>query len=100
MLFRNIKRLSRATLKCDIVAKQDNYKYLVALYTQHLREQFTFLVYFSLASLFLGSFRNEANKSFHSYSVNKQLTWLLVYLIAEGEDAAQDRPYTLLNVIY
>ena len=74
MLFMNIKRLSRATLKCDIVAKEDNYKYLVALYTQHLREQFnTFPFYFSLASLFLGIFRHEANKSFHSYSVNRQL---------------------------
>ena len=35
MLFMNIlKRFSEAALKCDIVGKEDNYKYLVALQHQ------------------------------------------------------------------
>ena len=33
-------------MKCDIVGKEDNYKYLVALYTYHFRERFTFSVFF------------------------------------------------------
>ena len=37
---------SEAALKCDIVGKEDNYKYLVALYTYHFRERFTFSVFF------------------------------------------------------
>ena len=51
-LFMNhsIKRFGQATLKCDMLGKEDNYKYLVALYTHHFRERFTFSVYFSLAS--------------------------------------------------
>ena len=30
---------SDAALKCDIVGKEDKYKYLVALYTQSIRER-------------------------------------------------------------
>ena len=48
----NIQRFNKATLKCDIVGKEDNYKYLVELYTYHFRELFAFSIYFSLASLF------------------------------------------------
>ena len=36
---------SEAALKCDIVGKEDNYKYLVALYTHQFRERFTFSVF-------------------------------------------------------
>ena len=35
-----------------IVGKEDNYKYLVTLYTPYFRERFTFSVFFFLASLF------------------------------------------------
>ena len=46
-LFMNIlKHFSEAALKCDIVGKEDNYKHLVALYTHHFRERFTFYVFF------------------------------------------------------
>ena len=34
-----------AALKCDIMGKEDNYKYLVALYKHHFRERFTFSVF-------------------------------------------------------
>ena len=54
------------TLKCDIVGKEDNYKYLVTLYAHHFREQFTFSVFFFLASLFLGSLRHEAQCFVHT----------------------------------
>ena len=37
---------SEASLKCVIVGKEDNYKYLVALYTYHFRERFTFFFFF------------------------------------------------------
>ena len=47
-LFMNIKRFSKATLKCDIVGKKDNYKYLVAWYSQHFRARFTFSFTFLL----------------------------------------------------
>ena len=51
-LFMNIlKHFSEASLKCDIVAKEDNYKYLVALYTHHFRERFTFS-FFSCKTVF------------------------------------------------
>ena len=71
-----IQRFSKATLKCDIGGKEDNYKYLVALYTHHFRERFTFSVYFSLASLFLGNSRREAKVFNHTrlLRVNK-MTW-------------------------
>ena len=48
--------ISEAALKCDIVGKEDSYKYLVALYT-HV---FFFQVCF-------GQFTTESS-SFHSYS--------------------------------
>ena len=54
-----------AALKCDIVAKEDNYKYPVALYTHHFRERFTSHVFF-LASLFLGNLRQEAQVFIHT----------------------------------
>ena len=50
-------------IKCDIVEKEDNYKYLVALYTYHFRERFTFCV---LCSVY-GQFTRRSS-SFHSYS--------------------------------
>ena len=43
---------SEATLKYDIVEKEDNYKYLVALYTHHFRERFTFSVFIFCKSVF------------------------------------------------
>ena len=56
-------------MKCDIVGKEDNYKYLVALYTHHFRERFTFTVFFSCKSVF-GQFTTRGS-SFHSYAA----TW-------------------------
>ena len=44
---------SEAALKCDIVGKEDNYKYLVALYTHHFRERFTFSVLRHEAHVFI-----------------------------------------------
>ena len=64
-LFMKIQRFSKATLKCDIVGKEDNYKYLVALYTHHFSERFTFSVFF-LANLFLGNLRKEAQVFIHT----------------------------------
>ena len=46
---------SEAALKCDIVGKEDSYKYLVALYTHHFRERFTFSIFIFCKS-FLGQF--------------------------------------------
>ena len=43
---------SESALKCDIVGKEDNYKYLVALYTYHFRERFTFSVSIFCKSVF------------------------------------------------
>ena len=57
---------SDAALKCDIVGKEDNYKYLVALYTQSIRERYTFSFFFSCKSVF-GQFTTRSS-SFHSYS--------------------------------
>ena len=57
---------SEASLKCVIVGKEDNYKYLVALYTYHFRERFTFFVFFFLASLFMGNLRQEAQVFIHT----------------------------------
>ena len=54
-----------AALKCDIMGKEDNYKYLVALYTHHFSERFTFSVFF-LANLFLGNLRKEAQVFIHT----------------------------------
>ena len=53
-------------MKCDIVGKEDNYKYLVALYAYHFRERFTFSVFLFLASLFLGNLRHEAQVFIHT----------------------------------
>ena len=44
---------SEAALKCDIVGKEENYKYLVALYTYHFYF-FCFFFFVVVASLFLG----------------------------------------------
>ena len=77
-LFMNhsIKRFGKAALKCDILGKEDNYKYLVALYTHHFRERFTFSVYFSLASLFLGNLRHEAKVFIHTRLLHvNTITW-------------------------
>ena len=43
-------------MKCDIVGKEDNYKYLVALYTYHFRERFTFSVFFVSCKSVFGQF--------------------------------------------
>ena len=48
------------------MGKEDNYKYLVALYTHDFRERFTFSVFFSCKSVF-GQFTTRSS-SFHSYS--------------------------------
>ena len=56
----NITLFSKATLKGNFVGKEDNNKYLVALYTH-----FTFSAYFSLASPFLGNLRHEAKVFIH-----------------------------------
>ena len=62
-------------MKCDIVGKEDNYKYLVALYTHHFRERFTFSVFF-LSSLFLGNLRQEAQAFIHSRLLRvSTITW-------------------------
>ena len=77
-LFMNhsIKRFGQATLKCDMLGKEDNFKYLVALYTHNFRERFTFSVYFSLASLFLGNLRHEANVFIHTRLLHvNTITW-------------------------
>ena len=66
-LFMKIQRFSKATLKCDIVGKEDNYKYLVALYTYHFRERFTFSVFFFSCKSVFGQFTTRSS-SFHSYS--------------------------------
>ena len=72
----SIKRFGKATLKCDILGKEDNYRYLVLLYTHHFRERFTFSVYFSLASLFLGNLRHEAKVFIHTRLLNvTTITW-------------------------
>ena len=50
-LFVNINTsavFSEAALKCDIVGKEDNYKYLVASYTHHFRQRFTLSGFFFL----------------------------------------------------
>ena len=60
------QHFSEAALKCDIVRKEDNYKYLVALFTHHLGGRFTFSVFFSCKSVF-GLFTTRSS-SFHSYS--------------------------------
>ena len=77
-LFMNhsIKRFGQATLKCDMLGKEDNHKYLVALYTHHFRERFTFSVYFSLASLFLGNLRHEGKVFIHTRLLHvNTITW-------------------------
>ena len=53
-----------AALKCDIMGKEDNYKYLVALYMHHFRERFTFSV-FPCKSV-LGNLRQEAQVFIHT----------------------------------
>ena len=53
-----------AALKCDIMGKEDNYKYLVALYMNHFRERFTFSV-FPCKSV-LGNLRQEAQVFIHT----------------------------------
>ena len=63
----HLKHLSEAALKCDIVGKEDNYKYLVALYTYHFRERFTFSVFFFSCKSVFGQFTARSS-SFHSYS--------------------------------
>ena len=70
-LFMNIN--TSAALKCDIVGKEENYKYLVALYTYHF---YFFCFFFFLGSLFLGNLRQEAEVFIHTrlLRVNK-ITW-------------------------
>ena len=53
-----------AALKCDFMGKEDNYKYLVALYMNHFRERFTFSV-FPCKSV-LGNLRQEAQVFIHT----------------------------------
>ena len=53
-------------MKCDVMGKEDNYKYLLALYTHHFSERFTFPVFFFLASLFLGNLRQVAQVFIHT----------------------------------
>ena len=52
-------------MKCDVMGKEDNCKYLLALYTHHFSERFTFPVFF-LASLFLGNLRQVAQVFIHT----------------------------------
>ena len=68
---------SEAALKCDIVGKEDNYKYLVALYTHHFRERFTFSVFiFCKFNLFLGNLRHEAHVFIHTRLLRLDtITW-------------------------
>ena len=63
-------------LKCDIVGKEDNYKYLVALYTHHFRERFTFSGFLFLAILFLGNLWHEAQVFTHIRLLHvNMITW-------------------------
>ena len=64
--FNTLATFSDAALKCDIVGNEDNYKYLVALYTQSVRERLTFSFFFSCKSVF-GQFTTRSS-SFYSYS--------------------------------
>ena len=65
-----------AALKCGIVAKEDNYKYPVALYAHHFRERFTFYFIFFLASLFLGNLRQESQVFIHTRLLHvNTITW-------------------------
>ena len=45
-MFIHEQHFSEAALKCDIVRKENNYKYVVELYTHHFSERFTFSVFF------------------------------------------------------
>ena len=55
---------SEAALKCDIVGKEDNYKYLVALFTHHLGGRFTFSVFFFLQVCFWALYDKKLKFSF------------------------------------
>ena len=64
-LFMNIlKHFSEAALKCDIVGKEGNCKYLVALYTYHFRERFPFLCFFSSQVCFWAIYDKKLKFSF------------------------------------
>ena len=55
---------SEDALKCDIVEKEDNYKYLVALYTHHFKELFTFSVFFFFQVCFWAIYDKKLKLSF------------------------------------
>ena len=56
-----------AALKCDIVGKEDNYKYLVTLSSHRFRERFAFSVFFLSCKSVCGQFTTRSS-TFHSYS--------------------------------
>ena len=75
-MFIHEQHFSEAALKCDIVGKENNYKYVVELYTHHFSERFTFSVLFFLASLFLGNLRQGAQVFIHTRLVRvNTITW-------------------------
>ena len=50
-------------MKCDIVGTEDNYKYLVVLYTHHFSEPFTFF-FFTLQVCFWAIYDKKLKFSF------------------------------------
>ena len=54
-------------INTPLVGKEDNYKYLVALYTHHFKELFTFSVFFFSFKSVFGQFTTRSS-SFHSFS--------------------------------
>ena len=78
-LFMNINTSAiEAALKSYIVRKEGNYmyKYLVASYTHHFRNDLLSLFFF-LASLFLGNLRHEAQVFIHTRLLGvNTITWM------------------------
>ena len=68
-MFIHEQHFSEAALKCDIVGKENNYKYLVELYTHHFSERFTFSVFSFSCKFVFGQFTTRSS-SFHSYSAS------------------------------
>ena len=68
-----------AALKRYIVRNEGNsmYKYLVASYTHHFRNDLLSLFFFFLASLFLGNLRHEAQVFIHTRLLGvNTITWM------------------------
>ena len=67
---------SEAALKCYIVGKEENYKYLVALYTYHFYFFCFFFVVVVVSSLFWSNLRQEADVFIHTRLLRvNTITW-------------------------